>query len=227
MKYKLYSLLILVSAIQAHSQTTVQLKGVTFGIGIGMSYLHNKPQSYFLSPDSNALHLQPLSKTSFVVSSMLSIKLGKLGVQDQTRNNQTKKTLVNLKKINENPGAKEYKAKQSTESTFASPGFFQRLEFNIGLNLLDISSESISFNKSIDGGLGFGYYINENIQIAVFYDMIRIRQMRDYIVDHYNNRRIPNGAEYFNALDENNNNLFYNKNFSGASIKAIFSLGNK
>ena len=51
--------------------------------------------------------------------------------------------------------------------------------------------------------------------------------MRDYFIDNFNNQSIPNCAGVYNALNQADNNLFYNKYYPGVSFKVIFSLGNK
>jgi hypothetical protein len=197
-----------------------ELRGVTFGIATGFSKISQNVYSYSLSPESShLLQLQKNSKLSFVISSVLTIKLGNLGVQQE--GNQKEK-LVNLNKTD---AAKTLAAGGVTR--YENPGFFNRLSVNIGINLLEANSENISFNKSIDGGIGIGFFVNEFTQLSIFYDLIRIRQMRDYIVTAYEGKSIPFGNEVYNALDENDNTLFYTKNFTGFSFKVIFSLGNK
>ena len=203
---------------------TVPIKGVTFGLGIGYSRLQKQPFSYFLSPDSNALRLQPLSRNSFVVSSVFSVKLSKLATQKQTEKGKSqKKDMIVVLNETVDPSTEGFEAEGET-STYKKAGFKDRLVLNFALNLADISSQNIAFNKSIDGGVGLGYVVNPSIQLVLFYDLIRIRQMRTFIVDTYQNRRIPSGNDYFNALDENNNNLFYNKTFKGLSFKGVFAL---
>jgi hypothetical protein len=101
---------------------------------------------------------------------------------------------------------------------------------HLSLNLAEINSNNVSFNKAIDGGIGIGYLVNDFTQIALFYDMIRVRQLRDFFVTNYLNQSgIPtgNGTEVYNALDEKDKNLFYSKYYSGISFKIIFTLGNK
>ena len=224
MRKQICFVLILTFSFQLIVAQTVPIKGVTFGLGIGYSRLQKQPASYFLSPDSNALRLQPLSRNSFVVSSVFSVKLSKLATQKQTEKGtaQTKNMIVVLNETVD-PSTEGFSADEGSD-TYKKAGFKDRLVLNIALNLADISSQNIAFNKSIDGGVGIGYVVNPNIQLVLFYDLIRIRQMRTFIVDAYENKRIPSGNDYFNALDENNNNLFYNKTFKGLSFKGVFAL---
>jgi hypothetical protein len=202
-------LLLLICSISGLIETKAQtdLHGVTFGIGTGFNVMNKNSYSYSLSPDSNhALKMQKLPKGSFVISSVLSIKLTKLKVDEQT--NQL------------------FKAANNTDKKDTAH-FWDRFSINVALNLLEINSDNVSFNKNIDGGLGIGYFLNDYVQVSTFLDLFRIRQLRDDIQNIYLNKPIPNGKEVFNALDEKNNDLFYNKTFTGFSFKVIFSLGNK
>jgi hypothetical protein len=200
--------------IKGISQT--ELRGVTFGIGTGFSRISNTVYDYSLSPDtSNALRLQALSKNRFVISSVVTVKFGKIGVEKDTGSNKTR--ITNFNKV----------AKPGATTKYDTARFWNRIALNIALNLLEVNSENLSFNKSIDGGLGIGYFLNEFTQIAFFVDLIRVRQLRNNIVTSYENKPIPNGKENYNALDINDDKLFYGKTFEGFSIKVIFSLGNK
>jgi hypothetical protein len=190
-----------------------ELNGVTFGIGMGWSYMFNKPKDYFLTPDSFHLQSQELSHSGIVLSSVISIKLGKVAEQDGK--------LINYKDVDHMTNL--------IKSGEAKLSLWERLAVNISLNLAAIDNGDITFNTSIDGGIGIGIYFTKAVQAGLFYDMLRVRQMRDYFVETYEGKPIPNGNDngVINALDQNNNNLFYNKYYSGISLKVIFSVGNK
>lgn len=197
------SVVYLTSTFAQNEQT--QLHGVTFGIGIGPSYLFQTPMDPFLSTDSNKLQMQTLSRANFVISSVITLKLMRLASGDKDQ--------------------RLYRVMNDDQSKKAK--WWEKLSINIGLNLLEINSQNVAFNKSIDGGVGLGYVLKENIHLGGFIDIQQIRQLRDYVADSYTNKRIPNGNDYFNALDINNNNLFFNKKFIGASFKIIFSFANQ
>lgn len=181
----------------------VPLKGVTFGIGMGWNHLFRTPKEFFLTTDtSHRLQVQHLSKSAVVLSSLISIKLGKVDADG-----------------NSNQLLARGKAKPANWN--------DRFAVNVSLNLAEFSSDGVAFNTSIDGGIGLGYFINTFTQVGVFYEMIRIRQMRDYFVDNFSDQAIPNGSAVYNALDKTDDNLFYSKYYSGVSFKVIFSLGNK
>jgi hypothetical protein len=224
-------IIIIVSVIFSNYLYAQELNGVTFGIGIGWSRLFKAPNDYFLTTDANHfLQIQELGKSSAVISSTVTIKFSKLKIEEQEDKDTKEKSHV-LVSLSQPPISDQKLAKQQrqalTGATHKDATFFNRLALNVSLNLAELNSNNIAFNNSIDGGIGLGYYFNEFTQVGLFYDLIRIRQMRDKVVDDYLGKQIPNGNEFFNALDKEDNNLFYNKYFSGFSLKVIFSLGNK
>lgn len=199
--------LLLVGMFCLYASNAQDLNGVTIGFGFGPSFLLNNPKDYSLSPDQNKLVVQDLSKTGFVISSALTIKFFDLEEKLDGGN----KPII------------------ATRSSGNKASFHHKLALNIGINLAEISSSNVSFNKQIDGGIGLGYFFNKYIQLAVFYDVIKVRQMRDYIVTTYEGAPIPNGVpnEIYNALDATDNRLFYNKTFTGLSAKIVIALNPK
>ncbi len=186
----------------AHTQ---ELNGVTFGFGAGFSKTSQTAYSYSLTTDDqHHLVTQALSKNGFVISSVLTVRLSNL------------KTETN-----------SHKLLKANSTTTEAAGWKEKLAINVSLNLVEINSDNLSFNKNIDGGLGLGYMVNDFVQVALFYDLIRLRQLRDHVKDNYLGKSIPNGTDILNALDEKNNDLFYNKTFTGFSFKIILSLGSK
>ncbi len=175
------------------------LKDVTIGFAAGPSYKFTNTCDYSLSPDaSSSLKLQKVPNLSFVVSSTLTVKFKKLKVDTET--------------------AKLFTLANDTP---AKPK--DKFALVVGINLLEIKND-VKFNQSIDGGVGLGYFIHENTQIALMFDISTIRQMREYLVNLYENKPIPKGTDFYNALDLGDNNLFYNKTIFGTSFKVIFSL---
>jgi hypothetical protein len=242
---------ILLSAISvAFGQNTADLNGVTFGFGAGPSHTFDKIYDYSLTPDaSHNLKIQRLNKNAFVISSVIMVKLGKIAV-DQDSNKIVKQSYTyqkarysqHLRNVDSNK-----RISSITKRAYATLGedtmntktlkkeveksaklsFWDHVSVNLALNLVNVAPD-VSFNKNIDGGIGFGYFITENLQAAVFYDVSRVSQLRDYIVTAYQDKPIPNadGTNY-NALDAKDTNLFYNKTISGLSFKLVFSLANK
>lgn len=212
-----------------------ELNRVSFAVGIGYNYLFDTPKDYYLTTDAvPKLKVQNLSKGGIVVSSIISIRLAKVGVQQQQKSGTTKERMVSVNTVEGIDSAKnEWRSANVAVNaagvvpTNKQASFAQSLCLNIGVNLAEVKGDNIAFNKSIDGGIGLGYSFNEAIQLTLSLDIIRLRQMRDWVVTNYTDNPIPNGAGFFNALDQSNNNLFYNKTYGGLSLKCIFSFGNK
>ncbi len=185
-----------------------ELSRITVGVAIGYNQLLESTYDYSLTTDSeHKLKIEELNRGSFVVSSALIFRFHK-GEEASDGNDIMTRTYKNGMRTNE----------------VASAKWNERFTGIISLNLLDINSDNgISFNKSIDGGIGIGYQINSEMNIACLYELKKIRQLRSYIVKEYENESIPNGDDVYNALSTSDNNLFYDKTVEGISIKLIFN----
>jgi hypothetical protein len=240
---KLLVTLIFISLLgRVLAQATTDLNGVTFGFGAGYSYTFNRTYDYSLTTDGNYnLKLQPLSKGAFVISSVVMVKLSKLAFDPTNAKlvKQSKKgeyavaqknvdsQYQQLLNSNRSIDSTTYSHLKNTAKKAAGVSFIDHLSINMALDLVNISPNA-TFNQSINGGLGLGYFITDNLQAAIFYDVSRVSQLRDYVVNSYQDKPIPNsGTTNYNSLSTTDNNLFYNKTVSGVSFKLIFSLANK
>src|ERR1700756_2098937 len=125
------AIVLMLIAGASFAQPTVDLNGVTFGLGAGPAYSLQRTFDYTLSTDAaHNLELQPLSREAFVISSILMVKLGKISVDPSTN------TLVQKSKTSEYSSTKASKVLNSTPWT----GFTDRLSINLALNLADVSS---------------------------------------------------------------------------------------
>jgi hypothetical protein len=225
-----------VSAICLTLNTEAQVTELTrasFAVGIGYNHLFKTPKDYYLTTEAEPkLKIQDLNRGGIVVSSIISIRLAKVGLQKQQSNTTIRTRTVSLNTIEQVAAASNVWRAHGVPvvagnvSTNKRASFTQSLCLNIGVNLAEVKGDNVAFNKSIDGGIGLGYSFNESVQLSFSLDVIRLRQMRDWIVDNYTDKPIPNGTSFFNALDQSNNNLFYNKTYGGLSLKCIFSFGN-
>ncbi len=202
-----------------------ELSGTTIGFSFGPSFLSQAPYDYSLDPGSNNLLIQKLSTRSLVISSVITIKFGKVSFQEHGDGKDRKMTFVKTYEDERNSDNTRKVVNKAIEKKKAK--FEDRLAFNLGINLAEVSSDNLSFNKNIDGGVGFGYFLTPSMQFAAFYDIIKIRQMRHHIINNYDGKPIPNGTEFYNALDIADNKLFYNKTFTGFSLKIVVALNPK
>ena len=103
--------------------------------------------------------------------------------------------------------------------------FFDRISINANLNLIEFSTaqQELSFNQSIEGGLGLSYQINPHLYIGVNWDTFLSRQLHPHLKDFVGQKLIINGAPLTSSsqLDINNPDLFYDAKINGLSLKVI------
>ncbi len=96
------------------------------------------------------------------------------------------------------------------------------------LNLLDFSSgqKELAFNKSIEGGLGIGYRLNDCMFIGINWEHVHSFQLYDDIRKMEGRQIELNGVPLLtsNQLDTDNEDLYYSKSLSGWSIKLFVTL---
>jgi len=103
-----------------------------------------------------------------------------------------------------------------------------RLSFIATVNLAQFgASQTASFNKKIDGGLGLGIRLNNDFHLGITAEMISVRQLRDYVVNDFKDKPIVIGNQTLNALDVSDNRLFVDKYYFGLSVKFIYVLVGK
>lgn len=187
---------------------------LTLGIGIGANHLFNNVYDYSLTTDSNNnLKITKLNRTSIVVSPVIVFRLGKAQIIER----EEKVEFFNNSKDTVSLAKGEKKNKKLPDDDLS------RFSILLSMDLINIQSDKVSYNKQIDGGIGLGYSFSPNLMIGLFYEIKSYRQLREYVAEQYENKPIPNGTSFYNALDETNNNLYYNKQLEGLSLKLIFN----
>jgi hypothetical protein len=218
-------LFLLLQVTTGTSQTP--LKGVTFGFAAGYHYSLSRTYDYFLVPDDNyKLNITTQPRGAFVISSMINVKVRKLvyaegalnkaigpptstqGIEDTF--DKTGKLIATTKVVR-------------TAVPYTKANWKDKITFHVGLNLAEIAP-SVTFNKTIDGGIGIGYLLSENSHIVLMGDFNKIRKIRQYFVDKYEGKAIPNGSSVYTTLNVDDSNLFQNKTNFGLSLKIVFSL---
>jgi hypothetical protein len=200
-----------------------QLKGVTYGFGAGYHHSLSRIYDYFLLPDDNyKLNITNQPRGSFVISSMINIKVRKLvNINGALKRAVGSETLLITNPIKKFAGSNERAV--TTTTNFVDPNWKDLITFHIGLNLAEIAP-TVTFNKKIDGGIGIGYLLSENSHIVLMCDFTQIRKMRDHYVDTYNGKSIPNGSGFLTTLNVDDNNLFKTKTTAGLSLKLVFTI---
>jgi hypothetical protein len=178
--------------------TKFNSKVLKFGASLGFNYLTKEIYDAVLSPVDQSLKLQTVNPVSFLLSTTLIV----------------------------NPISSYFRkldaSGKPTGDVYSVPS---RLSFVATVNLAQFgSSESASFNKKIDGGIGLGVKLNDDFHVSLTYEMISVRQVRDYIVDNYRDKPITIENVKLNALDIKDDRLFVDKYYGGFSIKFIYVL---
>lgn len=180
-----------------------EVSKLTLGIGIGANHLFENVYDYSLTTDaSNSLEITKLNRNSIVISPVIIFRLG-----------ETRTTMKS--------GKRQFVESDDKKNPLWD--IYKDLSLLLSTDLLNIQSDKISYNKQIDGGIGIGYSFSPSLMVGIFYEIKSYRQLREYIVEQYENKPIPNGTSFYNALDETNNSLYYNKQLEGISLKLIFN----
>lgn len=104
--------------------------------------------------------------------------------------------------------------------------WISNLGFVANVNLAAISSENVNTinNKSIEGGLGISYRLQSNFALAVTYDLVYSRRLRDYVLIRKGDKLFDNG-KVLTELNRESNNFFIDDNLSSLSLKFIYRFG--
>jgi hypothetical protein len=170
---------------------------IKFGLSLGFNYLTSTLTDATLSPADNSLKLQTVNPLSFLLSTSVVI----------------------------NPITGYYRKLENGEPVGEVYSVPSRLSFVATVNLAQFgASEATAFNKKIDGGLGLGVRLNDDFHVALTAEMISARELRDYVVQDYNNQPIIVNNETLNALDVKDDRLFVDNYYFGLSVKFIYIL---
>lgn len=197
-----------VDSTKIKNGTTIEFKNKNFkfGVGIGFNYATQNIFDASLSPVDKSLQLQKISPFSTVISGTIIY------------NREVLYKDVITDKDGNVTGLSDSYSSPSPWSFFAS------------INLAELTpTGTFSFNKSIDGGLGVGRRFsigNQDFHFGLFLEKTTYRQLRDYVMDNYKGKPIPISGQTqpLNALDENDNSLFFNKKILSFSFKFVYML---
>jgi hypothetical protein len=199
MKLKLLIILFATYVTESNSQESSR---ITVGLGIGGNHLFKEIYDYSLTTDGTyKLKVEESSRNSLVISPVIIFRYKKFNLISDS--------------------SKIYDENDNEVGPFNA----SRFNLLLSVNLLDVKSGDVGFNKKIDGGIGIGYSFSSDIQIGILYEIKNYRQLRNYILENYSNESIPKSmTEFYNALDKTDNNLFYDKVYEGFSVKLIFNV---
>jgi hypothetical protein len=183
-------------------------KGIDFGVSLGFNSVFSKVYDARISPLDNRLKITTVPKSAFLLSTGISVPLtkGKLGGRY-------------YRKLDEN--GEKY-----------GPVYFvpYGLCFLATVNLVTFNSSAngSAYNQKLDGGLGFGYRVNDNFQVALTGEMISYRQPRKFLLDGFRDKTLslPNG-DLVTSINPDDNNYFMDKYMPSVSLKFFYLIAYK
>ncbi len=129
----------------------INTKVFKFGASLGFNYLTQDIYDAVLSPVDNSLKLQSVNPVSFLLSTTVIV----------------------------NPISSYYRKVGADGKPYGDVySVPSRLSFIATVNLAQFgASQSTSFNKKIDGGLGLGIRLNNDFHLGITAEVISVRQL--------------------------------------------------
>ncbi|MGE5521180.1 MAG: hypothetical protein ACM3VS_14735 [Candidatus Dadabacteria bacterium] len=182
-------------------------KGINFGLSLGFNTVFDPIYDARISPLDNKLKITKTPKSSFLLSTGVSVPLskGKFGGRY-------------YKKLDENN--REY-----GPLYYVPYGFC----FIATVNLITLNSgvTGSGFNQKLDGGLGFGYRVNDNFQLALTGEMISYRQPREFLFESKDQTLKTMNGDVLTAINPDDNNYFIDKYMPSLSFKFFYLIAYK
>jgi hypothetical protein len=195
-----------VEALDGGQQTNIPInKGFGFGVSLGYNYVLDKLHDVQLSPTDNTVKVSTATRTSFLLSTTVSAPLIRMGGTSSR---------------------KLFKTEDATDGTQVGPSYYipYGLYLIATVNLLNFSEagNGTIFNKKIDGGLGLGYRFNDDVLIALTYEMLSVRQPRDFLINDFKGQTVSVNNEVVTKLDTNDDTFFTDKYLPSLSLKLVY-----
>lgn len=219
-KFTFSAIMLLLSTL-AFSQTGVQEisqedsegiknkvnKGVDFGISLGFNSVFDNIYDARVSPLDNKLKINSIPKSAFLISTGLSVPItkGKFGGRYY----------------------QELQEGKAVDKVYYVP---YGLCFVATINLVTFNSAATGslFNQKLDGGLGLGYRVNDNFQLALTYEMISYRQPREFLLNNYNDKILTNpSGDIVPSINIDDNDYFRDKYMPSISFKFFYLISYK
>jgi hypothetical protein len=225
--------------LNSASEENIHTKNKKIRIGLSLGYrwltANSSAQnvSASVSPLDSTLRLSQNDKTAYLFSTSVIFEFHSIKNKNNTDYFGQGEILEKRNRYNTSGANKAYPSSRKNIKGQNTPGKFlrnagQHICLMSNINILDFSSgqKELAFNKSIEGGLGIGYRLNENMYLAINWEHIQSWQLYDDIKKHEGEKLVLYGTPLINSnqLDLDNEDLFYKKNFNGWSFKIIFCL---
>lgn len=216
--------------LQFQSQgPTLKKKNIHFGLSLGYRWL-TKPSSAeytiaSVSPIDSTLRLTQLERTSYLFSTSIIFDLHLLKNSKQEIPAPILEKKYKKRRTQSFHYSKSNVRPARTHSSQFLYKFLDKLCIVSNLNILDFTNgqKELAFNKSIEGGLGIGYQLNDTMYIGFNWEHIKSYQLHIDIKEYEGKKIKINGDQLVNSsqLDLDNEDIFYQKNLNGWGFKLI------
>ncbi|WP_024772141.1 hypothetical protein [Aquimarina macrocephali] len=175
-------------------------ENISFGLSLGFNGSTENIKTVQISPIDNTVILNKGQKTSFVLSTVVSIPIS------------FKKNLT-------------YRFTDKDGNQIGQIHKISDWSFIASVNLITLQGAQSGnvFNQKISGGLGVSYNFTEDFSIGLTYELISSRSPKDFLIQS-SGKEIQENGETVTALDITNNEYFYDKYLGTVSFKFIYKL---
>lgn len=167
------------------------------GLGLGFNFATKTRNEYYISATNNTLQKDGISKNSFVGSVVVAYAIP-----------------WHYKQIGKNG--------EPIGETYAVPGPISILS---SFNLSELNS-SLSFNTSLNGGLGIGFNIHNVMHLGLFCDFTKGRFLRDAYTDSIGKKIIVGGTP-LTSIDKSDDRFYKDGLITSFSFKVIFIINRR
>lgn len=181
-------------------------RGFNVGVSLGINQVLGNLYEATINPINHQLALSRFQRSAFVVSTVIAVPLskGELGGSYARRLDGQGKTYGPV--------------------YYVPYGLY--LIAAVNLTTFHDAMKGGVFNQKIDGGLGLGYRLNYDLQIALTFEKVSVRQSRDFLFD-YQNQVIPINGQPLTSLSIDDNNYFKTNYLSALSLKFVYVLSGR
>lgn len=180
-------------------------KGIDFGVSVGFNSVFANLYEARISPLDAKLKITGVPKVAFLLSTGVSVPLSGYHCRLGGR----------------------YYRKLNSDGTESRTAYYVPYGFcalaTINLVTFNSAATGSAYNQKLDGGLGLGYRINDNMQLACTFEMISYRLPRQYLLDEYRDKTLTDAAgKTVTSISADDDNYFASRYLPSVSIKFFY-----